>query len=179
MCAVVAGVMAQYLDWREPSPAGVYDRPWALPRASRDLKDPGRTSLGACMTGERRRLAAIMLADVVGSSRLMGRDESGTLARLRELRKQHFGPALAWPDGRLVKLVEDGALVEFPSARAPCRLLSSSSRRLRRLTGTNQRTTPSGFGGGSWASGRRPSRRAEDLPANLRYSELFVSNVPI
>ena len=70
------------------------------------------------MTGERvvRRLAAILAADVVGYSRLMGRDESGTLARLREHRKQRFEPILARHGGRLVKLMGDGALAEFPSA---------------------------------------------------------------
>ena len=46
----------------------------------------------------------------------MGRDESGTLARLREHRKQRFEPTLAGHGGRLVKLTGDGALAEFPSA---------------------------------------------------------------
>ena len=70
------------------------------------------------MTGEQvvRRLAAILAADVVAYSRLMGRDENGTLARLREHRKQRFEPTLARHGGRLVKLTGDGALVEFPSA---------------------------------------------------------------
>ncbi len=57
-----------------------------------------------------------MAADVVGYSRLMGRDESGTLARLREHRRQRFEPILARHGGRLVKLTGDGALAEFPSA---------------------------------------------------------------
>jgi adenylate cyclase len=61
-------------------------------------------------------LAAIVAADVVGYSRLMGRDESGTLARLREHRKTRFEPVLARHGGRLVKLSGDGALAEFPSA---------------------------------------------------------------
>jgi len=70
------------------------------------------------LTDERvaRRLAAILATDVVGYSRLMGRDESGTLARLREHRKERFEPALARQGGRLVKLTGDGALAEFPSA---------------------------------------------------------------
>jgi len=68
------------------------------------------------MTGDLRRLAAIVAADVVGYSRLMGRDESGTVARLREHRKQRLQPVLARRGGRLVKLTGDGALVEFPSA---------------------------------------------------------------
>jgi len=65
---------------------------------------------------EQRRLAAILAADVVGYSRLMGRDESGTLARLREHRKERLEPALARYGGRLVKLTGDGALIEFASA---------------------------------------------------------------
>jgi TolB-like protein/class 3 adenylate cyclase/cytochrome c-type biogenesis protein CcmH/NrfG len=65
---------------------------------------------------EQRRLAAILAADVVGYSRLMGRDESGTLTRLREHRKQRFEPVLERHGGRLVKLTGDGALAEFLSA---------------------------------------------------------------
>src|SRR4249919_490683 len=65
---------------------------------------------------EQRKLAAIIAADVVGYSRLMGRDESGTLARLRKNRSERLDPVLARYGGRLVKLTGDGALVEFPSA---------------------------------------------------------------
>ena len=65
---------------------------------------------------EQRKLAAIVAADVVGYSRLMGRDESGTLARLRKNRSEHLDPALKKYGGRLVKLTGDGALVEFGSA---------------------------------------------------------------
>jgi TolB-like protein/class 3 adenylate cyclase len=57
-----------------------------------------------------------MAVDVVGYSRLMGRDESGTLHRLREHRKMRLEPVLARLTGRLVKLTGDGALVEFGSA---------------------------------------------------------------
>src|SRR4029434_9973189 len=65
---------------------------------------------------EQRKLAAIVAADVVGYSRLMGRDHSGTLARLRKSRSEHLDPVLAKYGGRLVKLTGDGALVEFGSA---------------------------------------------------------------
>jgi adenylate cyclase len=65
---------------------------------------------------EQRKLAAILAADVVGYSRLMGRDESGTLARLRKNRSEHLDPVLAKYRGRLVKLTGDGALIEFASA---------------------------------------------------------------
>ena len=68
------------------------------------------------MAREQRKLAAIIAADVVGYSRLMGRDESGTLARLRKARSEHFDPVLTKYGGRLVKLTGDGALVEFASA---------------------------------------------------------------
>jgi TolB-like protein/class 3 adenylate cyclase len=68
------------------------------------------------LTREQRRLAAIVAADVVGYSRLVGRNESGTVARLREHRKLRLEPVLARHGGRLVKLTGDGALVEFASA---------------------------------------------------------------
>ncbi|MDX1400995.1 MAG: adenylate/guanylate cyclase domain-containing protein, partial [Kiloniellales bacterium] len=63
-----------------------------------------------------RRLAAILAADVVGYSRLMGLDEAGTLAALKLHRKEFFEPMIAEHGGRLVKLMGDGALVEFASA---------------------------------------------------------------
>ncbi len=62
-----------------------------------------------------RRLAAILAADVVGFSRLMGADEAGTLERLKALRKDLFAPKIAAHNGRIVKLMGDGALVEFAS----------------------------------------------------------------
>jgi adenylate cyclase len=63
-----------------------------------------------------RRLAAILSADVVGYSRLMGIDEAGTLARLRALRRNLIDPNIAAHSGRIVKLMGDGVLVEFGSA---------------------------------------------------------------
>src|SRR5437773_138008 len=63
-----------------------------------------------------RRLAAIMAADVVGYSRLMERDEAGTLAALKERRKNILVPLVAEHHGRIVKVMGDGVLVEFGSA---------------------------------------------------------------
>jgi adenylate cyclase len=63
-----------------------------------------------------RRLAAIMSVDVVGYSRLVGMDEAGTLSRLNALRRELIDPAIAGHSGRIVKLMGDGALVEFASA---------------------------------------------------------------
>ena len=64
---------------------------------------------------EERRLAAILSADVVGYSRLMGGDESGTLARLKADREAIISPRIAEHHGRIVKLMGDGVLVEFAS----------------------------------------------------------------
>lgn len=63
-----------------------------------------------------RRLAAILAADVIGYSRLMGEDEAGTLAALKSRRQVVLIPLLRQFSGRLVKLMGDGFLVEFPSA---------------------------------------------------------------
>ena len=63
-----------------------------------------------------RRLAAILAVDVVGYSRLMGRDEAGTLLALKSLRQDTLQPLLVKHSGRIVKLMGDGVLVEFASA---------------------------------------------------------------
>ncbi len=62
-----------------------------------------------------RRLAAILAADVVSYSRLMGADEVGTLARLEGLKAEILDPLIAQHRGRVVKLMGDGFLVEFAS----------------------------------------------------------------
>jgi adenylate cyclase len=62
-----------------------------------------------------RRLTAILAADVVGYSRLMGANESGTLAALDTLRTDFVNPKIGEHQGRIVKLTGDGMLVEFPS----------------------------------------------------------------
>ena len=67
------------------------------------------------MTGSRK-LAAILVADVVGFSRLAGADEERTLARLRGLRSDLIDPAIAAHHGRIVKGAGDGSIVGFRSA---------------------------------------------------------------
>src|SRR5260370_35829711 len=62
-----------------------------------------------------RRLAAVLAADVAGYSRLMGRDEAGTLARLNALRRELIDPQVGEHKGRIVKTAGDGMLIEFPS----------------------------------------------------------------
>ena len=63
----------------------------------------------------KRRLAAILAADVVGYSRLMGADEAGTLAALQSIRADLLNARVAKHQGRLVKFMGDGMLLEFPS----------------------------------------------------------------
>jgi len=63
-----------------------------------------------------RRLAAILASDVVGYSKLMGSDEAGTLAHLKAHRAELFNPIIAEHNGRIIKLMGDGTLVEFASA---------------------------------------------------------------
>ncbi|MFI5018953.1 MAG: adenylate/guanylate cyclase domain-containing protein, partial [Dongiales bacterium] len=62
-----------------------------------------------------RRLAAILAADLVGYSRLMGADETGTLAALQLRRREVLEPLVSQHGGRIFKLMGDGMLVEFPS----------------------------------------------------------------
>lgn len=68
-----------------------------------------------------RRLAAILAADVVGYSRLMGEDEAGTLSRLKAIRRDVFEPKTKQNGGRIFKTTGDGALVEFASAAGAVR----------------------------------------------------------
>ena len=68
------------------------------------------------MQQEQRRLAAILAADVAGYSRLMAADESGTLARLKQLRTEVIEPKIAQFHGRIVGSAGDSLLIEFASA---------------------------------------------------------------
>ena len=63
-----------------------------------------------------RRLAAILIADVVGYSRLTEADEEGTRARIRSLHAELIDPRIKLDGGRIVKTAGDGILVEFPGA---------------------------------------------------------------
>jgi adenylate cyclase len=65
--------------------------------------------------GEMRKIAAILVADIVGYSRLAGTDEDGTLSRLRGLRSDLVDPAIDAHHGRIVKRTGDGSLIEFRS----------------------------------------------------------------
>ena len=88
----------------------------APPRGRLGLRAGGRTTGRPSRMSEQRRLAAILVADVVGYSKLVGSDEAGTLAQLQALRTDLIEPAIAKHAGRLFKAVGDGFLVEFASA---------------------------------------------------------------
>src|SRR3974390_480887 len=77
-----------------------------------------------------RRLAAIVIADVAGYSRLMERDDTGTFARLRSIRDEVVDPAIVSHDGRTVKTAGDGFLAEFPSALAALRASAQIQREM-------------------------------------------------
>jgi len=89
----------------EPTAPANPDAPAARARESR-----------AVAGGRHRRLAAILAADVVGYSRLVGADGEGTLARLSALFRQGVQPAVAAHGGRVFKLVGDAFLAEFGAA---------------------------------------------------------------
>jgi adenylate cyclase len=99
------------------------------------------------MTEERlqRRLAAILSADVVGYSRLMGLDEAGTLSRLNALRRELIDPAIAAHAGRIVKLMGDGALVEFASAVDAVTCAIEIQRQLRERDASGSQANPIQF----------------------------------
>ena len=80
------------------------------------VKLPDRRDTVTAEKRVERRLAAIMAADVVGYSRLMGADEIGTLRALSAHRRELIDPTIAARHGRIVKTTGDGVLVEFPSA---------------------------------------------------------------
>src|SRR6202042_3543925 len=65
--------------------------------------------------GETRKLAAILVSDVVGYSRLAGADEERRLARLRTLRSDLIDPIISVHRGRIVKRTGDGSIIEFRS----------------------------------------------------------------
>src|SRR5437868_168726 len=88
-----------------------------------------------------RRLTAILAADVVGYSRLMGANESGTMTALKSLRKDLADPKISEHNGRIVKLTGDGMLVEFPSvvSAVACAVDIQSAIRERNTTASAER----------------------------------------
>jgi class 3 adenylate cyclase len=83
-----------------------------------------------------RRLAAVVCADVVGYSRLVERDEEGTVRRLKENWKNIVRPAVELHGGRVVKLMGDGALIEFPSVVEAVRFSLEAQQELETVAGS-------------------------------------------
>src|SRR5580658_8803370 len=101
--------------------------------------------------GETRKLAAIMAVDVVGYSRLMGEDEAGTAQAVRRCREAAI-PIVAALGGRIVQIVGDGLLLEFPSVVAAVECAVAIQKMMVAYTG----------GQADRLSHRRPSRRRAD-----------------
>ena len=140
-----------------------------------------------------RRLAAILAADVVGYSRMMGEDEAGTLAALRKIWSELFNPAVASHRGRIVKMMGDGALVEFGSAvdavqcaiadpegdgraataRRPATSRSPSASASTSATSSSTATTSLAMASTSrrgWKARRRPAACSSPTPSTRRCS---------
>src|SRR3984893_9008413 len=88
---------------------------WAPPSFPMIHASTEFTFTESTLARDHRRLAAIVSADVVGYSLLMGRDDSATLAGLKAHRQELFDPKIAEYRGRIVKTTGDGLLLEFPS----------------------------------------------------------------
>ena len=89
--------------------------------------------------GTQRRLAAIVSADVVGYSRLMGMDETGTLETLRSHRTELIDPKITEHGGRIVKTMGDGLLLEYPSVVDATRcVIEIQSRMVERNQGVDE-----------------------------------------
>jgi class 3 adenylate cyclase len=84
-------------------------------RHAQAQRDRRSARFGIRAVSETRKLAAILVADIVGYSRLAGADEDRILARLRTLRSDLIDPILAVHHGRVVKRTGDGSIVEFRS----------------------------------------------------------------
>lgn len=92
-----------------------------------------------------RKLAAILAADLVGFSRMMGRDEEGTLARLKQVRREVLEPALGKFGGRIFKTTGDGFLIEFGSVIDAYRVAAQFQQELHAANKTGFNTEPMVF----------------------------------
>ena len=135
--------------------------------------------------GETRKIAAILVADVVGYSRLAGADEEGTLARLRALRSDLIDPAIAAHHGRTVKRTGDGTIIEFRSVVDAVRCAVDSAerhgraqcgRRARQADGVSRRNSLGRCGRGS---GRRPHGRRRQPRRTARRSRRAGRRLPL
>jgi class 3 adenylate cyclase len=96
-----------------------------------------------------RKLVAVLYADMVGYSRLIGVDDAGTLQRLRNLRANLIDPAIEGHGGRIVQTGGDSLLVVFDSVMGRCAAPWRSRSGFRLTTATSRLIVPSGSGSGS------------------------------
>src|SRR3954471_20738585 len=106
------------------------DSSWA--KTSHLLGYCAKESADMDVPGPERRLAAVFSADVVGYSRLMEADETGTLARLKTHRIELIDPAVAKNRGRIIKTSGDGMLLEFHSVADAVLCAAEIQRRMAR-----------------------------------------------
>jgi class 3 adenylate cyclase len=92
-------------------------------QATATSDDPGNSAVS-----ETRKLAAILVSDIVGYSRLAGADEDRILARLRTLRSDLIDPTIAVHHGRIVKRTGDGSIIEFRPSKSKGRWSSAMLR---------------------------------------------------
>jgi adenylate cyclase len=134
----------------------------------------------------RRRLAAILAADVVGYSALMQRAEEATYAEFERLRREVIEPGLSRNDGRLIKTTGDGALAEFasPSAAVRCAVeiqesIASGRSSLKLRIGVNLGEVIVGTDGDLFGDGINIAVRLEGVadPSGILISEKVYSEV--
>jgi hypothetical protein len=119
--------------------------------------------------GGMRKIAAILVADVVGYSRLAGADEDRTLSRLRGLRSDLIDPAIDAHHGRIVKRTGDGSIIEFRSVvdavRCAIEVQNGMVERNAGLPPERRIDHPGGDRGGCPDPRRPPARRQPDRRA--------------
>jgi class 3 adenylate cyclase len=101
---------------------------------------------------DRRKLIAVLYADMVGYSRLIGLDDVGTLERLRGLRKDLIDPAIEEHGGRIVNTGGDSLLIVFDSIDGQCAVPSRCSNRCRSTMAINPLIEPSASASASMMS---------------------------
>ncbi len=101
------------MDWGTTDP--LHSKYGMLPRMVPGATQTGPENRSPQEEAMRRKLTSILVMDMAGSSRLMERDEAGTVQKLKDLRAGVFDPKIVQFSGRIVKLMGDGALIEFAS----------------------------------------------------------------
>ncbi len=92
--------------------------------------------------GKQRRLAAILMLDVVGFSRMMAEDESGALSRFLDVRATLLEPIISKHEGRIIKLMGDGALVEFLSVTEAMQCAIEIQKEMAKLNASSAKIEP-------------------------------------